>query len=593
MGSQGRNSLCLRTRGWGARKDALRLLWRHGDWVPFATYLLVIATTALVAMASETVGVKLRGSCTKTDAQGCFLTVATFTGPARTVEALLGVMLVLIGFVGVSLARWRSGVATHPGSVAVVCALLQNPAAVGLLRSVRLDFGDGEDGGGDGDGGGVGGKRRKTPGSHQQLVAQLGDKRFALAWDSQAPRGDGYGLVVVDGDEDVEMVATPTRDRKLPASPNTTFFRQDGDQDEEDNDTSSRYSSHHRPTPSETASTTELIRPPSPVTPIPGIKHRPTFTTRIDHLTSHLHVHTKPQKDNNPHKTNPIGAAFLLIHLSLLTLILYYELTVYGSPDDSPFEAFMDSQEFGVRLLFSSLGTLLAFFWEDLFADVVAEEPYLLMSSGAVDAEVLLRAQPTSALEALWQGVFSRSRSRLNKRNNNNPKEKGEEKKRGKNNTMIGRIALAGVLNKLFAPVLLSNIPFQISQTWTTHEICVWLSVAVLGYSSLVLGWYLFGGRVVSLLFPSSFASRISSGGGGGGVHLPVHPQTLAGRMYYVCDSAVLSDFARLSMLSTRRRDERVLRLGRRYRFGDMVGVSGRRRVGVDYAPGFGGASVL
>jgi len=72
------------------------------------------------------------------------------------------------------------------------------------------------------------------------------------------------------------------------------------------------------------------------------------------------------------------------------------------------------------------------------------------------------------------------------------------------------------------------------------------------------------------------------------GVHLPVHPQTLAGRMYYVCDSAFLADFARLSMLSTRRRDERVLMLERRYRFGDMVGVSGRRRVGIDYASGSG-----
>ena len=158
------------------------------------------------------------------------------------------------------------------------------------------------------------------------------------------------------------------RDRKFPASPVTAFSRRNSNgtrDDEDDEDTSSGHSSHHQPIPSEIVNTTELIRPPSPTTPIPGIKHRPTITTRIDHLTSYLHlqhVHTKPPKDKAPHKINPLGAAFLLVHFGLLTLILYYELTVYGSPTTPPSKPFMDSQEFGVRLLFSNLGTLLASF---------------------------------------------------------------------------------------------------------------------------------------------------------------------------------------------------------------------------------------
>ena len=542
----GADSLCVRTRGWGARGDAVRLLWRYGEWVPVASYLLVVASTALVALASETVGVKLRGSCTKTDAQGCFLTVATFTGPAKTVEALLATMLVLIALIGASLSRWRSGVATHPASVAAVCTLLQNPGTVKLLQSVRLDDCPDVD---------TDNRKecRRKRGGHGQLVEQLGDKRFALAWDPQAPRGDGYGLVVVDtadskGDVEMVQVVAELRDAELPLRPNAAFLRQDCKctMNKDDDCTSSRHSTHDNPTASETASTAELIRlPTTPATPTADMQHRFKFQA----------------KTQNRKKISPLDVAFLFIHLSLLTIILYYEMTVYGDPSESPFEAFMDSQDFGVRLLFSSLGTLIAFFWESLFADIATEEPYRLMAAGPVGADVLLHAQPSSPLEGLWQSVRPVTTTRWTKT---------ARKKRNKFH--LASVALASVLNKLLAPVLLSNIPFQISQTWTTHEICVWLSVVVLGYSTLVLVWHLFREVLICRRRPP--------------LNLPVHPQTLAGRMYYVCDSAVLADFARLSMLSARPRDERVSRSGHLYKFGPMVGVSGQRRVGIDFAPG-------
>jgi len=48
----------------------------------------------------------------------------------------------------------------------------------------------------------------------------------------------------------------------------------------------------------------------------------------------------------------------------------------------------------------------------------------------------------------------------------------------------------------------------------------------------------------------------------------------------------MLRDFERLSMLGSRERDRRVERMGRMYRFGWMTGVSGEKRVGIDYPEG-------
>lgn len=59
-----------------------------------------------------------------------------------------------------------------------------------------------------------------------------------------------------------------------------------------------------------------------------------------------------------------ICVLFLVLIIGLLILILYYENTVL----DTPFEAFMDSQLFGVRILFTSFGTVIGVFWDYYFS---------------------------------------------------------------------------------------------------------------------------------------------------------------------------------------------------------------------------------
>jgi hypothetical protein len=58
-----------------------------------------------------------------------------------------------------------------------------------------------------------------------------------------------------------------------------------------------------------------------------------------------------------------VRLSFLLFLCGVLILILYYENTIL----DTSFESFMDSERFGVRFLFATLGTLITLFWDSYF----------------------------------------------------------------------------------------------------------------------------------------------------------------------------------------------------------------------------------
>ncbi len=124
-------------------------------------------------------------------------------------------------------------------------------------------------------------------------------------------------------------------------------------------------------------------------------------------------------------------------------------------------------------------------------------------------------------------------------------------------------VALAAVLAK-FTPLLLSIVPFQDIQTWTTHVVCAWITVAVLALMLVVLVWSLFVPWPPVML---------------------VEPDTLAAAMYYVCDSAMLDDLEHLSTAGARERDRYLEAMGRTYRLGTIAGASsGQKRIAVDYA---------
>ncbi|KAK1758908.1 hypothetical protein QBC47DRAFT_370731 [Echria macrotheca] len=241
----------------------------------------------------------------------------------------------------------------------------------------------------------------------------------------------------------------------------------------------------------------------------------------------------------------PVGkrvlqGVFLLFLCGLLTVVLYYENTEYADPSQSSFEWFMDSQGFGVTMLFTVLGEVVSFVWDYLCADFDKSTIYLRMQRQPQPAELsVLEPLPTNALSSLWRAV------------------------RWKDPLAIS-IAAAGVLSKII-PALLSSVPFAPAQTWKTHEICTWTTIGVLIALIIILAIYMW-----LVKWP----------------RMPVASDSLAARIYYVCDSNMVRDFERLSTLTTVERDRRVRRMARMYRFGWTMGVSGHRRVAIDYAEG-------
>ena len=126
-------------------------------------------------------------------------------------------------------------------------------------------------------------------------------------------------------------------------------------------------------------------------------------------------------------------------------------------------------------------------------------------------------------------------------------------------------VASAAVLSKL-TPILLANIPFSPWLTWPTHRACTWTAVGILSFMILTLAYGL-----LFVKYP----------------YMPVHPGTLAGSMYYVCDSSMLRDMQGGHLAAVRTRSWRGGRAGgdgRTYRYGKMIGVSGETRIGIDYA---------
>lgn len=122
-------------------------------------------------------------------------------------------------------------------------------------------------------------------------------------------------------------------------------------------------------------------------------------------------------------------------------------------------------------------------------------------------------------------------------------------------------VGFTNILAKI-TPILLSNIPFSPIQTWEMHLVCAWSTVSCLAFMILVI--------ICGFFFIKH-------------PPLPVDPGSLAGRIYYLCDSHVVDRFQGMSGLSAAECEKKV-DVRKRYRFGKMIGVSGELRVGVDTA---------
>lgn len=120
----------------------------------------------------------------------------------------------------------------------------------------------------------------------------------------------------------------------------------------------------------------------------------------------------------------------------------------------------------------------------------------------------------------------------------------------------LALVSLAALLSE-FLPLLLANVPFNLTQTYRTHVICARASLAVLGFMAGTLGL--------------SFVLRWPS--------MPVDPRTVAGAMFYVSGSrGLLGMMDGVAGMGSKERQKRVAEGGGRYFYGDVGGG----RVGVE-----------
>jgi hypothetical protein len=126
----------------------------------------------------------------------------------------------------------------------------------------------------------------------------------------------------------------------------------------------------------------------------------------------------------------------------------------------------------------------------------------------------------------------------------------------------LSLVGFTNILSKI-TPILLSNIPFSPIQTWEMHLACAWATVSCLVFMILVI--------ICGVFFIKH-------------PPLPVDPGSLAGRIYYLCDSHVVEGFQGTARMERAECEREVVDGMKWYRFGKMIGVSGELRAGVDMA---------
>ncbi|KAL1859798.1 hypothetical protein Daus18300_009388 [Diaporthe australafricana] len=233
----------------------------------------------------------------------------------------------------------------------------------------------------------------------------------------------------------------------------------------------------------------------------------------------------------------------LFVFACVLILLTYYENTSLNSG----FEQFMDSRGFGVRFFFTALGVILGSCMETFFRCVAIILPYQQLSKHALPAErSILLSPPTNAFYGAYSAFQQRS-------------------------VFLWAVSSTTILAELLLPVTLSHVPFSHLDTYETQLVCTWLSVTIMALMIIVVLY--------------SFLIQWP--------HMPVDPRTVAGAMFYVCDSWMLGTMEGISTVTKKQRDWSMRSQRLRYEFGLVEGASGEQRIGVDMCGEMGEKAVM
>ncbi len=130
------DSLCLTPGGIMGFLTSFRLLRRFRDPISLLGDILVICSGVLVALSSETIGLKLHGTCDLGIFYGCYMSLSIFRAPTRSVEVLIIFMVVIIIALMFLLRKWRSGLPASPFNIFAMASLVIPPRVAEIFRAL-------------------------------------------------------------------------------------------------------------------------------------------------------------------------------------------------------------------------------------------------------------------------------------------------------------------------------------------------------------------------------------------------------------------------------------------------------------------------
>ncbi|KAK1973837.1 hypothetical protein LZ30DRAFT_454804 [Colletotrichum cereale] len=134
---------------------------------------------------------------------------------------------------------------------------------------------------------------------------------------------------------------------------------------------------------------------------------------------------------------------FIFFLTSLLSMVLYYHITLQVR---TSFKDATDSQTWGVRFFLSALGVIIVFCWESIFVSIAVISPYYHMDRHAQQPESsILLTRPTNSFYGVYAAILE-------------------------GDVVLMFAAFMAILAE-FLPILLTNIPYNLTQTLVTHRI--------------------------------------------------------------------------------------------------------------------------
>jgi hypothetical protein len=249
-----------------------------------------------------------------------------------------------------------------------------------------------------------------------------------------------------------------------------------------------------------------------------------------------IHIHefqpAQPLSISHPHRKFALGLMALLF--GLVVLIVYYKL-VYDP--NSGFEKFMDSQDFGVRFLFTFVGVMISRFLASIFKGEIVQPQTPISTRLTVSLQDIAamqafsnlshrsaKAQDSILLPKLFDPVTAILPSLL----------------RGHFFTFL--VAFSAFLAEPLT-ICLANIHYKTGTTFAAFTVSTWLSCAIIVTMLITLVGIAFHKQPV----------------------LPFKLDTIAAVMYYLSSSSIPAGLKGTETLDTRSRNRAIREMELRY----------------------------